>query len=535
MKSDEELMRRVQEGDLAAFGDLVRRYQRLVFGVAFHSLGNVDDARDVAQDVFIRAFTRLDQVREPARIGAWLRQVAVNECRAWRARHRPAAPLTEVHAGIDLIGPSDDRLLVAAALRAIDETSRLTVILFYLHAYSLKEIGSFLDEPVTTIKSRLRNARAKLRKELEKTLDENLGSESLPEDFAGRVTRIIEAAKSGDEEAMRRLLAEDPTLVEVKESPGMGTPLHIAAASGNAALTELLLAHGADPNALDVGDNASPLHYAAERGWLDCVRLLVESGADVNWSQNVHERGPLGWAVIFGTVQSEVAEYLIAHGAQIDLFSAIGLDRADVVRELVSADPSVLRQRMSQCEQLRSPIEFATEYRRFAIANLLVELGSEISLSEAAALGSLDGVRERLGRGDSIDHAAKAAVLAGQAGTARLLLENGANPDYAPQGTSLLFDAFAANDEDIARILLEFGADLEFKDAHHHSTALGWQVFYARVDSTRLALSLGAVVSPKLLDLAQAGERGELKRWSSGDAASFRQVYEVLASYAGGV
>lgn len=529
--SDERWIACVNGGDLTAYGRLVERYQGLVFGVAFHQLANVEDARDVTQDVFIRAFIRIGQIRDPDRIGAWLRQVTINECRAWRRRKRDHLPLDEASLPGNAMSGTEERIWLEAALDAIDETSRLTVVLFYLHAYSLKEIGAFLDEPVTTIKSRLRNARGKLRKEMEDALERNLGTGPLPEDFATRVTRIIEAVKAGDSPAIRRLLEDDPRLVEGQEAQGMHGPLHLAASAGNAPIVELLLAFGADPNARDQGDNATPLHYAAERGWIESVKLLVEAGADVNAHEDLHERGPLGWSVVFGTIQHEVAEYLLARGARFDIFSAIALGREDAVRDLVAADPSVLTARMSEFEKRQTAIEFAASKRQFALAHLLVELGAKVSLSEAAALGLTDRLAPLLDASPDragVDKALWMAVRAGQLETARMLFNHGGDPNYAPQGTSLLFDAVGANDEAMARLLLEFGADLEFRDKQWDSNALGWQVFFGNPETTRLALRLGSQIAPHLIELTEAGERGELRSWSSGTPEGYRQTREAL-------
>jgi len=528
---DGELIRRIGLGEVEAYGHLVRRYERFVFAVAFHNLGNVEDARDICQDVFVRAFTRIGQLRDSFRLGPWLRQIAVNECRAWLAKRPPTVPLQEHAAPGNPFRELESDLILQTYLRNLDEASRLTAILFYQHTYSLAEIGRFLDEPATTIKSRLRNVRAKLRKELEATLETSLSQESLPEDFCGRVTQIITAVKEGDSETIRTLLAADPRLVGVTEEPGMQTPLHIAAGSGNGALVELLLANGADPNALDRGDNAASIHYACERGWLECVCLLAEAGADIDSDSNVHQRSPLGWACIFGTVRTDVAEYLLDKGAKLDIFSAIALDKAVEIRAMVEADPYVLRQRMSPCELSQSPIEFACGLRRFEVGNLLLELGSEASLSDAAALGLQEVVANRLSESPSeftLRYALKCAVRAGQTGTARLLIEHGVDPNYAPQGTSLLFDSIAANDEAMSRLLLEFGADLEYKDAQWQSGPLGWQVFYGKPAATQLALNLGSMVNENLIELAIAGEKGELRRWSSGTPEEFREVRRLL-------
>jgi len=530
--ADRILVERVLGGDVDTFGQVVNRYQGLVFGVAYHHFGNAEEARDIAQDVFIRAFMRLDQVRDTASLGSWLRQIAINACRAKTPRLPKHDWIESVDLAVDPIPSIDSKLLVSAALGSIDESSRLTVVLFYLHAYSIKEIGEFLDEPATTIKSRLRNARAKLRRGLEELLERNLNQESLPPEFAERVTRLIQAVKAADESTIRTLLQDDPTLASTTEEPGRHTPLHIAAGSGDTAIVELLLAHGANPNALDEGDNASPLHHAAERGRLDVVKLLVEAGSNIDWDLTVHHASPLGWATMFEPTQRDVAEYLIAQGAKVDIFSAISLGDLPKVRQLVETDPIVLRQRMSRCERFRSPIEFATERRQFEIARLLVELGSEITLSEAAGLGHVDLVSHRLlekPTKSGIEMALKSAVLAGQVSTARLLLDAGADPNYAPQGTSLIFDSIGANDRTMSELLIEFGADLEFKDPQWHSSALGWQVFYGRVEATQLAIDLGSEVTPNLTELAHSGERGELRRWSTGTPVEFGSVICLLA------
>jgi hypothetical protein len=81
------------------------------------------------------------------------------------------------------------RLAVEQALARLSEASRLTLTLFYLDAYSMREIAAFLDVPVTTVKSRLRDARARLRKELAEIAEERLRPEPLPEDFTEQVMR----------------------------------------------------------------------------------------------------------------------------------------------------------------------------------------------------------------------------------------------------------------------------------------------------------------------------------------------------------
>ena len=85
--TDSELVQLTHAGDTASFGELVRRYQGLIYGLAYHRIGNFADAQDIAQEAFVKAFRRLDQLDQPERFAAWLKTIAANECRMWlRAR-----------------------------------------------------------------------------------------------------------------------------------------------------------------------------------------------------------------------------------------------------------------------------------------------------------------------------------------------------------------------------------------------------------------------------------------------------------------
>lgn len=275
--TDEELVRRVTGGDVAAYETLVKKYERFVFGVAFQLLANVEDARDVSQNTFIRAFTRLDQVRDASRLRFWLRQIAVSESQAWRQKNRYSVELSEDSFIVDAFANADEKLLIGQGLKGLDGQNRMTVALFYWYAYSHQEIADLLDEPVTTIKSRLRNAKDKLRKELGITLKRNQEQDPLAHGFAARVTQIIEAAQVGDEATVLELISKEPELLDAREEPGRHTPLHIAAASGNAAIVELLLAHGANLNALDTSDNAMPKLIGAGQRESHCLRIINKS------------------------------------------------------------------------------------------------------------------------------------------------------------------------------------------------------------------------------------------------------------------
>src|SRR5437588_2536254 len=122
---DAEIVRAVREGSVDAYRELVDRYRNILCGLAYHYLQDFEDARDVAQEAFVQAYLHLAQLREPARFGAWLRQLAVNECRMWQRRRREVEPLEalETVAAADH-GDVETRLAVRRALAGLSEPAR---------------------------------------------------------------------------------------------------------------------------------------------------------------------------------------------------------------------------------------------------------------------------------------------------------------------------------------------------------------------------------------------------------------------------
>ena len=111
------------------------------------------------------------------------------------------------------------------------------------------------------------------------------------------VVRFMRACTTGDAEAVRTLLAEEPGLAR-EWLTGETTGLHLAGRHPN--VVRLLLAHGADPDARDGGDDATPLYFAAAHGVVESVRRLLDAGADVHRTGDVHNGEVIGWAAWCG-------------------------------------------------------------------------------------------------------------------------------------------------------------------------------------------------------------------------------------------
>jgi RNA polymerase sigma-70 factor (ECF subfamily) len=181
----EELIRRCQRGDELAIGALIRRYQNYVFRLCFLVMRSEQDAEDMTQETFIRAFRALPrfEVREGASFEAWLYRIAVNACRS-RMRRKWYQVLPWPSPAPDVVAEPEaqpDRRVIKderrnEILEAIDslgEKHRLVVILRYYAGLSNEEIAQTLSIPSGTVRSRLHTARQRLKAVLADKEEEN--------------------------------------------------------------------------------------------------------------------------------------------------------------------------------------------------------------------------------------------------------------------------------------------------------------------------------------------------------------------------
>src|SRR5687768_11445501 len=100
--SDEELVALSQGGDLDSFNQLVLRWERPIYALAYRVIGREEDARDVAQETFLRAFRALKGFKGQAKFSSWLYRITLNLCRDWMRRER-RTPVSQAPEGIDII------------------------------------------------------------------------------------------------------------------------------------------------------------------------------------------------------------------------------------------------------------------------------------------------------------------------------------------------------------------------------------------------------------------------------------------------
>lgn len=172
---DTELVRRSREGDPDAFRDLVLRHHPRIFNLIYNMVRDRDDADDLAQEVFIKAFRSLSGFNGDARVYTWLYRIAVNRCLDWlkgRGRH-PEVPLDRVEGGAAFrntgsadAGVSQQELgrALEQALLTLPPDHRAVVTLREMDGLSYEEIAEVMDCSVGTVKSRLFRARLQLQR-----------------------------------------------------------------------------------------------------------------------------------------------------------------------------------------------------------------------------------------------------------------------------------------------------------------------------------------------------------------------------------
>ena len=170
----QQILDRCRQGDELAWEALVRAFQSRVYGISFHYLGDAEDARDIAQEVFVRVYGHLHRCKGADMFLPWLIRLSRNACidhlRRRRTRPMPSGTSVDDMSGLPAPGPgpeeswaADTRArLLYRALRRLTALNREVIILREIHGLALEEIASLLRIPLGTVKSRINRARLEL-------------------------------------------------------------------------------------------------------------------------------------------------------------------------------------------------------------------------------------------------------------------------------------------------------------------------------------------------------------------------------------
>ena len=184
--TDQKLIGQVLSGDSAAFGEIVERHEDRLYNTICRLVGSADDARDLLQDTFVKAYEKLDDFRGGSSLYTWLFRIAVNTSLSHRRRRKwvqmgapagdddanPGNAVADT-AAVDPADPliaAETETLVQEAINSLDDEHRTVVVLRDIQHCDYHEIADILDVPPGTVKSRLHRARMMLRDRLEPLL-----------------------------------------------------------------------------------------------------------------------------------------------------------------------------------------------------------------------------------------------------------------------------------------------------------------------------------------------------------------------------
>jgi RNA polymerase sigma-70 factor (ECF subfamily) len=184
IRTDEELVARATAGDVDSFNQLVSRWERTIYALAYRTLGREEDARDIVQEAFLRAYRGLRGFKGEAKFSSWLYRITLNLCRDWIRRER-RAPVVQPPEGTDAVDLADAQAsptesvedlvarremsrAVSRAMAELPEEQRTAILLKEYHGLTFQEIADQLNCPLSTVKTRLYQGLSVLRRRLDR-------------------------------------------------------------------------------------------------------------------------------------------------------------------------------------------------------------------------------------------------------------------------------------------------------------------------------------------------------------------------------
>lgn len=180
--TDEELVAAFQDGDVSTFDELVIRWDRKIQGAIYRILGSEEEARDLCQEAFLKAYKALPGFKGEARFSSWLYQIALNLCRdrMRRRKGRTFVSLDELQppehsqhtssspSALELVEAADLSRAVASAMATLPPDQRQVIVLKEYEGFTFVEIAQVLGLPLSTVKTRLYRGLVQLRERLER-------------------------------------------------------------------------------------------------------------------------------------------------------------------------------------------------------------------------------------------------------------------------------------------------------------------------------------------------------------------------------
>ena len=187
-KRDAEQVQKVLAGDQAAYEPLVEAYQGRIFAFVAGRTRNFSETEDIVQNAFVEAYMHLKSLKSPEKFSGWLRGIALNLSNKWLQQKRPIISMDETSQDLtpeisefplpelpdEALEKTETKEAVIAAVDALPDIYRESVLLHYMEGMTYPEIAAFLDIPESTVTGRLQVARNRLRDELMPLVEDTL-------------------------------------------------------------------------------------------------------------------------------------------------------------------------------------------------------------------------------------------------------------------------------------------------------------------------------------------------------------------------
>ncbi|MEM7133136.1 MAG: sigma-70 family RNA polymerase sigma factor [Chloroflexota bacterium] len=533
-----DLILSAQAGDTTAFGKLVERFQDMAFALAYAKVGHLQQAEDVAQEAFVEAYLHIDRLESPHAFVSWFRTIVNRQSNRFLRKMQPVFCIIEQADQISEESPSltaqaetrEMQETIHAAIQTLPENERQAIALFYIAGCSQKEIAKMLDVRLSTVKSRLYEARQQLRERMTQMAEEYLQNQrpSSDSNFTKKVMALIEAIETGNTSKATMLIEEDERLLEIPGKLSYGTdrlpPLFLAIEKGNLPMIDYLLSKGVDVNgkseqgwtphfyALNWNHSVDIAAYLRERGavpdiysitWmgkLDQLKALVEETPML-----VCAKGPEDVTLLHFAPTVEVAQYLLDNGANINALDEhgkppVGYRFVHEVNQFLLEQGAVVNDIMLACEVGATEVVDALLDADPQLAFFKTDNGTT-PLLRAALNGHIEVVKRLLALNKSVNYTNSgwgfapilAAALAGHLEIIQLLVELGAdvNIRLGRANETALHLAMHSQSPLIAKFLLENGAEVDAK-ARNGATPLHWAVKESSPECIQLLLDYGA-------------------------------------------
>ena len=556
MPSDlETFVAQAQDGDLNAFNEIVRRFQDMAVGYACALVGDTDLAQDVAQDAFVAAFEKLDQLRDSAAFPGWFRQIVYARCTRYLRRQTRDVPLDSVvemaaklETPVEEMESQETKTWILNAVWSLPDSERMAVWLFYMGDCSHQEIATFLDVSQPTVNRWLRAARKQLKKRLLNMAKENLQdmAPSKDDEFVNMVG-LRNAIVAGDLQQVRSIVSQKPELVKLDFL--YRRPIHLAAMAGQAEMAQFLIEQGADLNQGYYPDRATttPLILARERGHLNVVKVIEDYFASQKRAVSMQQKGVEAAFQAIRDADHEHLEVLIKEDVRLvnmpDDQGKVLLHLAVHRRDITAI--GILIDHGAQIDQPDMkgwhPIHWALNkglgrMPDYVSAGVLIGRGAKYDMCVACGVGDVAAVKRFLkddplshrssrptnepfttcGFGKSNDIPLTNAARGGHLNVVKVLLDAGADPNSSDDPP--LTGVSAIGHLQIVELLLDAGADpdaprnipAERETVQREAGSPLWHAAkYNHLDVAKLLLARGASACEWLYASGDPMERAE--------------------------